>query len=120
MSEQENDLYNSSKYKEFKKYLNKSGLIEAMTDILANLYELEERPTDPLDYIRTHMTETIKEREELEKLKSVYHVMVNQIQEMENENINLAKAIKELELNGEDVSISKSRSITDTYNNGME
>lgn len=120
MSEQENGLYNSNKNKEFKKYLNKSGVIEAITNILANLYELEERPTDPLDYIRTHMTETIKEREELEKLKSIYDYMVIQIQEMEDENINLAKAIKELEPNGEEMSSSKSRSITDEYNNGME
>lgn len=119
MSEQEYDLYNS-KRKEFKEYLNNFGVIEAMTNILAKLYELEERPTDPLDYIRINMTETVSEREELEKLKTKHDNIVIQIQEMEEENINLAKAIQELESYGKEISDSKTTLITNEYNIGIE
>lgn len=95
MSEQEN-LFKTMQG-EFKKYLNESGVIEALVDVLAKLYELEIKPTDPLDYIRTNMTETVKEKEELKELKTKHDQLITQIQEMEEKNMNLAKAIKELE-----------------------
>lgn len=65
MSEHANNNWLNIQYEGFKKKLNESGVIEALTNVLANLYELEIRPTDPLEYIRTHMTETISEKEEL-------------------------------------------------------
>lgn len=96
MSKQEDEFPLNIKHEDFKKYLNKFGVIEALTKVLIDLYEMKMRPTDPLDYIRTHMTETIKEREELKKLQIQYDSLVVQNQEMEEENINLAKTLKEL------------------------
>jgi len=92
-----------NKREDFKKYLNDLGVIDALTNILANLYQLEIRPTDPLDYIRTHMTENVIEKEELKMLKANYNSMISQIQEMEGENMQLAKTIKELENYGEEL-----------------
>ncbi|XP_022176653.1 C-Myc-binding protein-like [Myzus persicae] len=108
----------NNKREDFKKYLNDLGVIDALTNVLANLYRLEIRPTDPLDYIRTHMTETVIEREELKMLKANYDSMMSQIQEMEEENMQLAKTIKELENYGEE--LSKSKSETDDNNVGTE
>lgn len=104
MSNQGNSVNN--KREDFKKYLNDLGVIEALTNVLANLYKSETRPTDPLDYIRTHMTETIKEKEELKMLKENYNSMISQIQEIEEENMQLAKTIKELENYGNELSKS--------------
>lgn len=96
MSEQEN-LMKNTQQEDFKRYLNESGVIEALVNVMAKLYELETKPTDPLDYIRTNMTETVKERDELEELKTKHDRMIAQIEEMEENNMNLAKTIKELE-----------------------
>jgi len=115
MSNQGN-LFNN-KREDFKKYLNDLGVIEALTNVLANLYRSEVRPTDPLDYIRTHMTEIVKEREELKMLKETYNSMISQIQEMEEENMQLAKTIKELENYGDELSKSK---LEETDDNNVE
>jgi hypothetical protein len=118
MTNQGNHLVNN-KREDFRKYLNDFGVVDALTNVLADLYSLEIRPTDPLDYIRTHMTEIVKEREELKILKANYESMVSQIQEMEEENMKLAKTIKELENYGEDLSKSKIEE-TDEINIGTE
>jgi len=98
MSENTDNLFDS---KEFKKYLKEFRVIESVTNVLLNIYELDVRPTDPLDYIRTHMTETANEMEELETLTAKRDSMVTEIQEMEEENMNLENTIKELKNNYE-------------------
>lgn len=112
MTKQGDDLSNS-KHEEFKRYLNEFGVIEALTNVLAKLYELKTKPTDPLDFIRINMTETVKEREELNGLKKKYDNMVIQIRKMEEENINLAKAIKELK--NYEIELGKSNAIANEY-----
>lgn len=93
MSERTNNVYNGE---DFRKYMKKFNLIESVTHTILKLYELEVRPADPLDYIRTHMTETISEKEELEALTAKHDSMVARIREMEEENMKLAKKIKML------------------------
>ena len=41
-----------SKKEEFRKYLEKSGVIDALTKVLVGLYEEPERPTNAIDYIK--------------------------------------------------------------------
>lgn len=86
-----------NKREDFKKYLYESGLFEALTKVLINLYELERKPIDPLDYIRTHMTQNIYEKEELRIIKAKHDDIITQIQTIQEENKNLTKLIKELE-----------------------
>ncbi|XP_025192109.1 c-Myc-binding protein-like [Melanaphis sacchari] len=111
--------YLSHKREDFKKYLNEFGVIDALTNVLADLYGLEIRPTNPLDYIRTHMTKIVKEREELKILKANYESLVSQIREIEEENMKLAKTIKELENYENELSKSKIEE-TDENNIGTE
>ncbi|KAF0751703.1 c-Myc-binding protein-like [Aphis craccivora] len=118
MANQGNHSVNN-KREDFKKYLNEFGVIDALTNVLADLNGLEIRPTDPLDYIRTHMTEIVKEKEELKILKANYESMISQIQEMEEEIMKLSKKIKVLENYGDESSRSKIEE-TDEINIGTE
>mmetsp|Transcript_25246 Transcript_25246/g.37720 ORF Transcript_25246/g.37720 Transcript_25246/m.37720 type:complete len:91 (-) Transcript_25246:560-832(-) len=44
-----------SKKEEFRKYLEKSGVIDALTRVLVVLYEEPERPQNAIDYIKRYM-----------------------------------------------------------------
>lgn len=44
-----------SKKEEFRKYLDKSGVIDALTKVLVGLYEEPERPPNAVDYIKRFM-----------------------------------------------------------------
>ena len=44
-----------SKKEEFRKYLEKSGAIDAITKALVGLYEEPERPSNAVDYIKRYM-----------------------------------------------------------------
>jgi len=44
-----------SKKEEFRKYLEKSGVIDALTRVLVGLYEEPERPQNAIDYIKRYM-----------------------------------------------------------------
>ncbi|KAG5467666.1 hypothetical protein CUR178_01312 [Leishmania enriettii] len=46
--------YRSSEAKkeEFRKYLESTQVVDALTRVLVNLYEEEEKPEDPVDYIK--------------------------------------------------------------------
>jgi len=39
-----------SKREEFRKYLEKSGVVDALTKVLVNLYEEPEKPNNALEY----------------------------------------------------------------------
>eukprot|EP00612_Vaucheria_litorea_P003684 CAMPEP_0171468846 /NCGR_PEP_ID=MMETSP0945-20130129/10885_1 /TAXON_ID=109269 /ORGANISM="Vaucheria litorea, Strain CCMP2940" /LENGTH=62 /DNA_ID=CAMNT_0011997783 /DNA_START=97 /DNA_END=281 /DNA_ORIENTATION=+ len=44
-----------SKKEEFRKYLEKSGVIDALTKVLVGLYEEPERPANAVDYVKRYM-----------------------------------------------------------------
>mmetsp|Transcript_19770 Transcript_19770/g.38727 ORF Transcript_19770/g.38727 Transcript_19770/m.38727 type:complete len:91 (-) Transcript_19770:316-588(-) len=44
-----------SKKEEFRKYLEKSGVIDALTKVLVGLYEEPERPPNAVDYVKRYM-----------------------------------------------------------------
>lgn len=46
------------KKEEFRKYLEKSGTVDALTKVLVGLYEEPERPVNAVDYVRKFMGET--------------------------------------------------------------
>jgi len=45
----------TQKKEEFKKYLEKSGVIDALTKVLVGLYEEPEKPNDALDFIKQYL-----------------------------------------------------------------
>ena len=46
---------NDSKKEEFRKYLEKTGVIDALTKVLVGLYEEPERPPNAVDYIKRYI-----------------------------------------------------------------
>ena len=44
-----------SKKEEFRKYLEKSGVIDALTKVLVGLYEEPERPPNAVDYVKRYL-----------------------------------------------------------------
>ncbi|XP_076178522.1 c-Myc-binding protein isoform X2 [Ptiloglossa arizonensis] len=67
-----------SKREEFRKYLERAGVLDALTKVLVSLYEEPEKPDDALEYIRQNLggiTEVDIEintlRKELEETKKM-------------------------------------------------
>jgi len=64
-----------SKKEEFRKYLERSGVIDALTKVLVALYEEPEKPANALDFVRRYLTapsgvdveQVAAENEELKK-----------------------------------------------------
>ncbi|XP_011637655.1 c-Myc-binding protein isoform X1 [Pogonomyrmex barbatus] len=59
----------TAKREEFRKYLERSGVMDALTKILVSLYEETERPTDALEYIRKNLGGIVDNTSEIESLK---------------------------------------------------
>ncbi|XP_011162558.1 c-Myc-binding protein [Solenopsis invicta] len=59
----------TAKREEFRKYLERSGVMDALTKILVSLYEEPEKPTDALDYIRKNLGGVGDNNSEIDSLK---------------------------------------------------
>jgi hypothetical protein len=49
-----------SKKEEFRKYLEKAGVLDALTKTLVSLYEEPEKPNNALDFLRKHLCNIFK------------------------------------------------------------
>lgn len=58
-----------SKREEFRKYLEKAGVIDSMTKVLVGLYEEPEKPNNALDYLKKHLGSEGPESADFEALK---------------------------------------------------
>ncbi|XP_022653601.1 uncharacterized protein LOC111267101 [Varroa jacobsoni] len=59
-----------SKREEFRKYLEKGGALQALNYALSRLYEMQEKPNDPLAYIAERLQQCL-ESGKLEEAKEV-------------------------------------------------
>ncbi|XP_077261116.1 c-Myc-binding protein homolog [Temnothorax americanus] len=59
----------TAKREEFRKYLERSGVMDALTKILVSLYEEVEKPTDALDYIRKNLGGIADNTSDIDNLK---------------------------------------------------
>eukprot|EP01135_Chromosphaera_perkinsii_P010577 Nk52_evm15s2171 gene=Nk52_evmTU15s2171 len=82
-----------SKKEEFRKYLEKSGTIDALTKVLVGLYEEPEKPSNALDFLKQYLGAPAGvDVEELRKQNEAYKI---KLQEMETENQELRAKIAE-------------------------
>ncbi|KAM3958966.1 LOW QUALITY PROTEIN: c-Myc-binding protein [Aphomia sociella] len=44
-----------SKREEFRRYLERAGVMDALTKVLVSLYEEPDKPEDALEYVRKHI-----------------------------------------------------------------
>ncbi|XP_033340134.1 c-Myc-binding protein isoform X1 [Megalopta genalis] len=59
-----------SKKEEFRKYLERAGVMEALTKILVSLYEEPEKPDDPLEYVRQRIGDITENDVEIDSLRN--------------------------------------------------
>mmetsp|Transcript_11766 Transcript_11766/g.20975 ORF Transcript_11766/g.20975 Transcript_11766/m.20975 type:complete len:96 (-) Transcript_11766:2921-3208(-) len=86
----------SSKKEEFRRYLEKSGVIDALTKVLVGLYEEPERPTHAVDYLKRHLgastsSDAESVRKENEELKMQLEEMKKQLDQSKSSTPALAE-----------------------------
>jgi hypothetical protein len=55
LTQQNNNNTPDSKKEEYRKYLERTGVLDALTKVLVGLYEEPERPNNAIDYIKRYM-----------------------------------------------------------------
>merc|ERR1711896_112842 len=77
----------NQKKEEFRKYLEKSGILDQLTRVLVGLYEEPEKPNNAIDFIKKYLGSPTDI--DVEKLKIEY-------EKLRDENIKLQKQVDEL------------------------
>ena len=65
-----NKMSQDAKKEEFKKYLEKAGVLEVLTKSLVSLYEEPDKPGDAVSYLKKSVGGTENDKVEIEKLQS--------------------------------------------------
>ncbi|KAH0946599.1 hypothetical protein HN011_010462 [Eciton burchellii] len=87
------------KREEFRRYLEKCGVMDALTRILVSLYEETEKPADALDYIRKNLGTIIENdtsemdnlKKELEESKAVILDLKTKLSKYESEEVGVTE-----------------------------
>jgi len=81
------------KKEEFRKYLDKGGVIELLTKGLVALYEEPEKPGDAVQFLRSNMGAGAAEKLELEQLQKENAELKQRISDLETSNSQLMQKI---------------------------
>jgi len=77
----------------FRRYVENTGVLSLITDLLVKLYENPERPVDPMTYIKNHFSSESADAAEIklymEQLKANEARQASRIKELEKENADL-------------------------------
>jgi len=85
---------------QFRNYLKKTGIIDSLTRVFTTLYETQEKPQDPTDWLKSNLGQIIgvdiialeKENEELkEKVKELNKLIKEQEKKEETSETNEIK-----------------------------
>ena len=89
-----------AKKDEFRAYLEKTGVVDQLTKVLVSLYEETDKPTNPLEFIKSNMSapeeidqdnlknEYLKLKEENEKLRQRVTDLQKQIESLKGDEGN--------------------------------
>jgi len=86
-----------SKREEFRKYLEKSGVLDALTKVLVGLYEEPEKPNDALDFLRHHIGASGPENADVEALKLEVTELRQKNEQLSEENTELKQKLSQYE-----------------------
>ena len=77
--------YQSSEAKkeEFRKYLEKSNVIDALTKVLVNLYEEPEKPDKPIEFIKKSLGGP--SQQEFDQLKAENEALRNELEQLKRQ-----------------------------------
>ncbi|CAH8617899.1 unnamed protein product [Heterobilharzia americana] len=88
----------NSKREEFRKYLEKSGVIDAVTKVLVGLYEEPEKPDNALDFIKKHLQAEGPDSSDIEAMKVEIVELKQKLELLEAENLELKRSINHQQL----------------------
>ncbi|CAI2385320.1 unnamed protein product [Moneuplotes crassus] len=79
-----------TKKEEFRKYLEKAGVIDQLTRVLVGLYEEPEKPNNAVEFIKSCLgapsdTDVEKLKQENEELKGKVMDLEKKVEELQNE-----------------------------------
>ncbi|XP_057306498.1 c-Myc-binding protein-like isoform X1 [Hydractinia symbiolongicarpus] len=91
-----------SKREEFRKYLEKSGVLDSLTKVLVTLYEEPEKPSSAVDFLKQHIGVGPPDTADVASLKLEMSKLKERNQELEDEVAELKQKVEELEVKNED------------------
>jgi len=94
-----------SKREEFRKYLEKAGILDALAKILTSLYEEQDKPADALEYLKHNLKVT----PEVHSMHREIDELRNKVEQLSLENENLKEQVSKYEKAKEWPSISESQ-----------
>jgi len=89
-----------SKREEFRKYLEKAGVIDALTKVLVNLYEEPEKPNNALDFLFSNLGSDGPASADVEGLKSDIGDLRAKLASLTEENEELKARLEKYEPSG--------------------
>jgi hypothetical protein len=84
-----------SKREEFRKYLEKAGVMDVLTKVLVGLYEEPEKPNNALDFLKQHLGADTPETADVEVLKLQVCELRQQVERLTEENCDLKQKLGE-------------------------
>jgi len=86
-----------SKREEFRKYLEKSGVLDSLTKVLVGLYEEPEKPNNALDFLKQHLGAGGPESADVEALKLEVTELKQENERLNEENQELKEKLVQYE-----------------------
>ncbi|OXA40469.1 c-Myc-binding protein [Folsomia candida] len=94
------NLKPESKRDEFKRYLEKSGVMDSLTKVLVSLYEEPERPGNAVEYFLERLASGVPMKAEMESLQLEINDLRKKSAQLEEENEALKKKLEQFEPSG--------------------
>merc|ERR1711893_71080 len=86
-----------SKREEFRKYLEKAGVLDTLTKVLVVLYEEPEKPNNALDFLKQHLNVSGPESADVEALKLEVTELRQKCEQLQEENNELKMKLQQLD-----------------------
>lgn len=86
-----------SKREQFRRYLEKSGVLDTLTKVLVALYEEPEKPNSALDFLKHHLGAATPENPEIELLRLELAEMKEKYEAIVEENKKLKTKLAQYE-----------------------
>jgi len=86
-----------SKREEFRKYLEKAGVVDGLTKVLVNLYEEPEKPNNALEFVLRNLGSEGPESPDVENLKADVAELQAKVDQLTAENEDLKAKLEKYE-----------------------
>ncbi|XP_066922437.1 c-Myc-binding protein-like [Clytia hemisphaerica] len=86
-----------SKREEFRKYLEKSGVLDTLTKLLVTLYEEPEKPSSAVDFLKQHIGTSLPDSADNEALKLEVEQLKEKNKDLEDEVASLKEKLEQYE-----------------------